>query len=610
MILCGFDLETPQDEPSWGLQPWRAKTDGATIKSVGVYSEDLKLKGAVRMPSVKTFADLLGRCHDNKYVITGWNVMFDISWLMAIGLEQEVKANRWLDAMLLLKRIDAWRAKEYGGVGFGLKPAVAERWPQYADYGLDDDTIVKVPQTPEEWDELLRYQFRDAKFTTMLAREYLSRLSEEERKSAYIEASTIPDVALAYIEGIHINREALNPFKTDVENRLMVAEELAGVDVSVVRSPKKLRELLYEDWGYDPVKKTPKGDPATDKESLLKLAIQYPEDERFKGLMDLRKCNTQQTKFVGGVIKSTEYHGENVVRPMPVLSGTYSGRFTYASTQGTGKKKCQTGIALHQWERGKPVRDLLTAPPGYLLAEFDFSGQEMRLMAMESGDEVMLDLFATGGDGHAYMGASIENLDYEWLRANSDTDARAKEARNLGKFANLSLQYRIGVDTIMVRALTQYGLQLWRAKAQHIKDTYLRTYKRVPQYWDWAIKQAAKAGYAETRGHRRIPLYNLNLWDQQQTAINYRIQGTGGDMKTLGIAVCKPYFNGDMLYGWDLHDALFTYVKDDAKALGRVLALKKLLSNLPYKRAWGWTPEIPLPVDAKMGKTWGTLKGV
>jgi len=45
----------------------------------------------------------------------------------------------------------------------------------------------------------------------------------------------------------------------------------------------------------------------------------------------------------------------------------------------------------------------LTAPEGFLLAEFDFSGQEMRLMAIESEDPIMLDLFGSGGDGHALL---------------------------------------------------------------------------------------------------------------------------------------------------------------------------------------------------------------
>lgn len=910
MLFCGFDLETPQDDPIHGLQPWRAKTSGATIKTFAAYVEDKSFRTAQRMPTKSTCAKMLRRAATYDHVLIGWNVMFDVAWLCAIGLENDVKNCKWMDAMLLLKRLDPWRAKDHGGVGFGLKEAVAERWPEHAGYGLGDE-VTRVPETEDEWLRMLRYNLKDAMFTCLLGREYWDRLSPDERRGAMIEAQTIPDVALSYINGVYINEEAIDPFDRDVKQ--VIAENLPifGADMATVRSPKKLGALLYDTWGYEPVKLSPKGNPATDKESLLKLAIQHPNDPRFKALMALRKCNTQSSKFIESVRKSIAYHGAPVTRPTPNMSGTYcvpgdvevltpsgwtrldkwtggdilqvhpdmameflpaepfyggiasemvridhpgmkclftkehtiphlaqktcewqvvtakdllkrrlfvpvggtaklqgqytesqmmlfaalqadgwfdvtrfrirfcfkkqrkidrikqlldannlrykentcagrtyiviykrdipcwlspdkkflgawifdttpdalasfvrelrywdgkthedggisytssvesnadwahtaalvsgfkarknkcsggmytvhisedhvrpianiipsshaslinchipvyctktitgfwlarsngtifvtgnTGRFSYGSFLGKGVKRAQTGIALHQWERGKVARNLLTAPPGFLLAEFDFSGQEMRLMAIESEDETMLDLFANNGDGHAYMGASIENMDYNFVREQAETDERAKQARYLGKFANLSLQYRVGIDTMMVRALTQYNLQLWRQKAQHIKNTYLRTYPGVPRYWKEAIRQASKDGYAFTRGHRRVPLPNLNVYEQQQTAINFRIQGTGGDMKSLAIYVCSEFFDPDLVYAWDLHDALFMYVRDDEYAVLKVKNLKEILSNLPYKKAWGWEPQIPLPVDAKIGKTWGSLKGV
>jgi DNA polymerase I-like protein with 3'-5' exonuclease and polymerase domains len=162
----------------------------------------------------------------------------------------------------------------------------------------------------------------------------------------------------------------------------------------------------------------------------------------------------------------------------------------------------------------------------------------------------------------------------------------------------------------MSRALTQYNLQLSRHKAQHIKDTYLQTYKQVPQYWHQAINRATMKKYAASLGGRRIPLTDLNVYQQQQTAINFPIQATGGDMKALALAVSRNLFDNDFIYAWDLHDALFVYVKNDQKAKGRILAMQKILSHLPYGAAWGWHPSIDLPVDAKVGRTWGTLSAV
>ena len=609
MNLCGFDLETPQEMPEFGLQPWRARTGEVTIKSVAVWRSDEK-KAAVRIPSKEWFKTLLEWAAKNDVTFVGWNLIFELSWLHAIGLTKEVNACTWMDAMLLLKRVDGWRSRDLGGRGYSLKDVVAKRWPEHANYGLGDD-ITKVPTTEEEWTRLLDYNMLDSKFTCLLAQGYLDQLTEPEKKAARHEALGLSPIALSYINGITINQEALAALDKDVGERRVAAEAKLGVPADVIASPKKLATLLFDDWEFGVVKTTPAGAASTDKESLLTLQLEHPDDERLGALMAVRKVNTQQSKFVDAVKESVKYHGSLITRPNPFVAGTYTGRMTYSSKQGKGRSEIQTGIALHQWERGKGARNILQAPEGFLLAEFDASGQEMRLMADDSQDEMMLKLFLDGIDGHAYMGAQIENKEWQWVSGEQDKDPDAKRIRNLGKFANLSLQYRIGTDTIRVRALTQYGLNLPPSKAEHIKATYLRTYPGVPRYWKSAIKEAARVGYAETRGHRRIVLKNLNIYEQQQTAINFRIQGTGGDMKELAIAVLQlTEFNDDVMYAWDLHDALFLYVRDDDRALTTVTRIRDRLNNLPYQSAWGWTPAIPLPWDAKMGKSWGLLKGV
>jgi DNA polymerase I-like protein with 3'-5' exonuclease and polymerase domains len=222
----------------------------------------------------------------------------------------------------------------------------------------------------------------------------------------------------------------------------------------------------------------------------------------------------------------------------------------------------------------------------------------------------MLNLFLNNVDGHSYMGASIKDLDWRWVKENYETDEVANKARYLGKFANLSLQYRIGVPTMRIRALTQYGLNLSEQEAMLIKAKYMSTYAKVPEYWLNAIARAGKYGYAETRGGHRIQLHDLSEYSQQQTAINFPIQGTGGDMKLLALSVLKNHFAElGIKFAWDLHDALFLYIPDDSKAVKTAMFVQHTLSNLPYEKAWGWTPSVPMPVDGKIGKSWGSLKG-
>lgn len=587
MNLIGFDLETS------GLQPWNGE-----IFSMAAYDLEPLV---MQEPSVAELGAWLVKCKEENKTIVGWNVMFDIAWLMAKGLSKEVRECQWLDAMLLLKRIDGWRYT------YGLKTAVAEKWPHHANYAIDD---FSKPDTPEKWDVMLKYNLNDVVFTLTLAKDYLSQMTEKEIDIALTEASVLPELAQAWIDGITLDTDALQKLKEENTAKLMQLRLDLGVPASVIASPKQLSQLLYDVWQLPVLDRTEKGAPSTSKDALHQLAVQFPADERINKLLEMRRCITIRGKYVEAVEKSIEYHGRPITHPQPQAGGTYTSRLTYSSKQGKNKNTIQTGIALHQWSRDKRVRSQIVAPEGYLLGEWDFSGQEMRLMADASQDDTMLGLFSNNIDGHAYMGASIKNLDWEWVRDNYETDEIAKQARYLGKFANLSLQYRIGVPTMRIRALTQYGLNLTEQEAMLIKAKYVATYSKVPEYWLEAAARAGKYGYAETRGGHRIQLNDLSEYSQQQTAINFPIQGTGGDMKLLALAVLKNHFAElGLKFAWDLHDALFLYIPDDSRAVSTAMFVEKTLSNLPYEKAWGWCPAVPMPVDGKIGKSWGSLKG-
>ena len=72
--LCGFDLETPQDEPSWGLQPWRARSGEATVKSCALWTDDVDCcKKAV--PDIEWFREVLVNAASDSVTLVGWNLL-------------------------------------------------------------------------------------------------------------------------------------------------------------------------------------------------------------------------------------------------------------------------------------------------------------------------------------------------------------------------------------------------------------------------------------------------------------------------------------------------------------------------------------------------------
>lgn len=280
----------------------------------------------------------------------------------------------------------------------------------------------------------------------------------------------------------------------------------------------------------------------------------------------------------------------------------------------------QTGFAIHQMRRGKDYRRLIQAPPGYLLTEFDFAGQEFRWMAVASKDETMLSLCASGEDAHSYMGAQVAQRDYrELIHQVKGGDAIAANDRKCGKFCNLSYQYRVSAKTATTKARIDYELDV---DEQFIKQTlavYKQSYpgvgglpsQRIGGYWASQIEKCKRLGYAETFAGRRVQLIGnwagRDAWPLESTAINYPIQGTGGDQKYLALAVARnllPQFGG--YFYFELHDGLFFIFPED-KAVAASEVFLERLSNLPYKAAWGVDLPIQFPVDAKVGVSWGDL---
>jgi DNA polymerase-1 len=273
----------------------------------------------------------------------------------------------------------------------------------------------------------------------------------------------------------------------------------------------------------------------------------------------------------------------------------------------------QIGFAIHQEKKGKEFRSILAAPPGYTLLEADAAGQEYRWMAIASKDPTMLGLCEPGEDPHSFMGASINHIDYrDLIRRYHLQEAIAEMQRKVGKVGNLSLQYRTSAKRLRVTARVQYDIPMELPEAQHIHRTYQLTYRRVPVYWDEQIAKTKRDGYVETFAGRRVRV--VGNWDGEfgwsmaSTSINFRIQGTGADQKYLALAVLKSYIHRIGAYfGWDLHDGLYFFIPDDKVAEAAPM-IKKLLDHLPYSRAWGFTPPVPLPWDIKTGGSWGHLK--
>ena len=617
MKLVSFDIETGGALQEYALQACRAVSGFGWITSYATarYVDGEVLTEGALQPNIADLRKFLKRCKKEGAHIVAWNATFDVAWLIALGLREEVFENSWLDGMLLWRHLCVGPEFIEQPKSYGLKSAVAKHFPDEAGY----ENGIEFSNVDEN---LLDYNKLDAAFTLRLADLFIDDLLWQKRdgggslRAALIEAKSIPLVADAIVRGLSIDVDSL----TTLDKKLEEASNLAYVRLKleapehispeVLASSQQLSNLLFNVWRLPPVKVTEKGALSTDKEVLHEISL---TDERAKLVHEYREANNNRTKFVTSTLESVAYNGDGCTRPQPRIYGTYTGRMTYYSKQGRGKEERPTGVALHQWKRDPLFRAAIKPPLGYTLLEFDFAGQEYRWMAVMAKDPVMLGLCKPGEDAHSYMGARIAGMSYQGLVDDVHKGVKgAKDKRQLGKVANLSLQYRTYPKTLQRVARTNYSLPMTLIQAKAIHATYMSTYVQVPNYWSQQTYFAKKYEYVETLAGRRIQLHgdwtDENEWQRSSAAINFPIQGVGADQKYLALAVLRNYLpKVDGYFYFELHDGLFVIVPDD-KAEKAAHEIKALLSNLPYARAWGVKLPIHFPVDAKWGPSWGQLK--
>ena len=633
--VLGFDLETQGDKDEYMLQAWRAP-DLARI-SAAAFTRGDKSTGKL-YPSVDLISKPLEAATAKDLYICGWNVAFDCGWLIAHGLEDLAFRIKWLDSMLLWRHMfvepegeNVPRAKRKS---YALAAAMQEFFPDKA--GFKDFTNFQT-KDPAELQMLLHRCKEDTRFAVRLGELFWGKLNDRQRQAALIEARCIPQVSRANLTGIKSSAshakalsKKLKQESADALSALM-SDSPEVADVNLGSNPQ-LAKLLFEDWGL-PVQGLSKKTklPSTDKNALYELAF---IDPRAKLLKQVREAKNNTTKYATAALKSMEYNGNEIVRPQARIFGTYTSRMTYSGSQEakikylkTFKKKpdewhekntdLPTGVALHQWKRGKDFRRLIRIPEGYGLGELDAAGQEFRWMAVASGDETMLSLCAPGEDAHSYMGAQVGGLEYRDLVARVATgdDDEAELIRKFGKFDNLSFQYRVGAKKATMKARTDYELDVDEYEVARQQMIWKQTFAGVPEYWKMQILKCKALGYAETYAGRRVQLNKgwagEEKWGMESTAINYPIQGTGGDQKYLAMAVARnllPKYGG--YFYFELHDGLFFIFP--LNVLQKAMEEFRIaLSNLPYKKAWGIDLPIKFPFDAKISEeSWGDLRNL
>ena len=613
-----------------GLEPWRVRHGTAEIMSIDVYYPDGRTIQLVNNDTAfNERLEKLLKSLEHK-IVFAHNAIFDVAWLIATlqparcgPVPSYIKNIQWRDSMLLYKWLINGQIAESSRFSYALGNLVSKFLADHPDTA----EFVKMKSEYQVAGENEAYWLErgslDVKMTFELIRKVYFKVPASMRIGLITEFECIWPVANSWINGFRIDVEQLEKNEIRYSNmKYDIAKEL-GTDAGLFTSPKRLAQFLFTEMGLTPHGNTPTGNPGTSKGDLMwiEYALKQRGDPKaaiVRKILEAKEASTLYSKYVKTMKEALAHTGDGYIYSSPRLFGTYTGRMTYSNSvthkdpDKETKKKFKTSIAMHQIPRkAKDVRASICPPEGMSILEFDAAGQESRLMALQSKDRTLIDIFTQGLNFHSMTGASIIGMDYEQfeeIRAKEKDDGPMTEARQRGKLTNLACNFRISGKALAKQAFEKYDVMLDISTGNHLVKTFTSSYSGVEEYWRKSIFDARTNGFAETYGGRRFKInaWQTERWGSESSAIMVPIQGSGASMKEIAISKLAKEFS-NFHFALDLHDASFGYALDD-EAAKLFKDMEEFLNTIDYGPYWGFKPEIELPYEGKMGKTFADVK--
>ncbi len=245
-------------------------------------------------------------------------------------------------------------------------------------------------------------------------------------------------------------------------------------------------------------------------------------------------------------------------------------------------------------EIGREIRKAFCAKDvEHLILDADYSQIELRLLALMSDDEVLLEAFKQDMDIHKRMAAKIFNVALENV---------TPEQRRAAKTINFGILYGMGQRKLS----RELGIPLNDAK--EIIDDYYAQFPSIRNFINQCVNKARQQHYAETLFGRRLYLPNIDSKNQglkseaERIAVNMPIQGTAADLiKVAMIDIYKQIDKReDIKMILQVHDELVFEIQQKAMEEARKIVKTCMEQALPPKYA----EKIHLKTDVGIGKNW------
>lgn len=424
----------------------------------------------------------------------------------------------------------------------------------------------------------------------------MERLKKEGMSDLFngIEKPLITVVRQMNERGVVIDQNKLEQLKKEYSKQLADIETLihqeAGREFNI-NSPQQLNLILFEELGLSAagIKKTPTGARSTQESELEKLRGKHSIIEH---ILTHREFSKLLHTYLEPIARMIDDDGR--LRARFIQTGTTTGRM---SSVDPNLQNIPT-----KTEEGREIRTVFRATDGCELVAFDYSQIELRVAALLSGDERLLEIFRSQGDIHTGVASYVFDVSPE------EVD---KEMRRQAKVINFGILYGMGVNSL------KKNLQTSTEEAQKFLHTYFHRFSGLAEYLERVKGQAAREGYTVTLFGRRRYFSGFNSSrsyiraSAERMAINAPIQGTAADIIKKAMVETEKELIGQVSNDearllLQVHDELIYEIKQDRVSELVPLIKDKMENILPAEVAG----VVDLPVEAEKGINWKDLEPI
>lgn len=362
---------------------------------------------------------------------------------------------------------------------------------------------------------------------------------------------------------------------------------------------------------------------------LLKIPIPYKEDKKTKllkasldkdclktldedvyPLVKFLKIYNQEKKFVAS-------YGESLLAEIDPVTNRF--HFSYNQIVSTGRMSASRIQQIPKKGDGQLLRNQVIPEEGSVLITSDYPAIEMRIAAVISKEESLMDTFREGRDIHSDIARMIFKLGEDADPKKVIPKGLDKSCREISKTVEYATLYGAGVGVL------SKNIGCSPQAARRIRDDFCDSYSRLKNFTDYVKKQVVTSGETRTMGGRarfyRVPSrplvkhsdydykdlkkqYETSIASIQSAASNAPIQGTSADI-TKGALV--------RYYSWIKENKLFDQVKVVAAVHDEIVAeakkevaelAAKALSRCMSEAAAIFLKDVPCPCEYTIADHW------